>query len=258
MNVVILEDEQAATRRLEKLLLEINPDINILARLESVESALSWFQENPPPDLLLQDIHLADGSSFELFDYIQITTPVIFTTAYDEYALKAFKVNAIDYLLKPIKKTELEQALEKFRQTRPAVVPNYERIGAAVRKQNQETPATLQRLLVRLGASMKLIDISDAAYFYTRDKITFLVSRSQNRRFPLDMPLDKLETRLDPARFFRINRQFIVQIDAIGEMKPSSKSRLKIELHPPADTETVVSTERSGAFKRWLVGKEAE
>ena len=255
MKVVILEDEQAATRRLEKLLLEINPDIDILARLESVEAALSWFQDNPAPDLLLQDIHLADGSSFELFDYIQITTPVIFTTAYDEYALKAFKVNAIDYLLKPIKRVELEQALQKFRLTRPVAAPNYEQLGEEMRRQHQQ-PAFLQRLLVRLGTSMKLLELSDAAYFYTRDKITFLVSRSQNRRFPVDMPLDKLESRLDPARFFRINRQFIVQIDAIGEMKPYSKSRLKIELYPPADTETVVSTERSGAFKRWLVGKE--
>lgn len=258
MKVIIIEDENAAARRLEKLLADIGPDITVLQQLDSVETAVAWLQHNPAPDLIFQDIHLADGSSFEIFEHVKIQCPIVFTTAYDEYALQAFKVNAVDYLLKPLKASELKAAIEKYRRVfRPADAPDYAALLETMRKQSEQN--YLQRMLIRFGQSIKLVDMTDAAYFYTKDKITFLVTRSTAKRLPVDYPLDKLETMLDPRTFFRINRQFIVNVAAIREMHPYSKSRVKIDLDPPTnDMETVVSTERSADFKRWLVGELAE
>lgn len=257
MNILIIEDENAAARRLEKLVGEIAPEAQIMDRLDSVETAVLWLKNNPQPDLILLDIHLADGSSFEIFQHVTVTAPIIFTTAYDEYALQAFKENTVDYLLKPIKSNELEVAIGKYRrlyQQRP--VQNYTALADAIMHQGAG-PNYLRRMLIRFSNSFKLVDINDVAYFYTKDKITFLVSRSSGKRFPADYPLDKLEGMLEPAVFFRINRQFIINVHAIKEMHPYSKSRVKVDLDPPSDLETVVSTERSAEFKRWLVGENA-
>ena len=263
MQILIIEDESAAVRRLEKLLGDAAPEATVLARLDSVESAVLWLQNNPQPDLILLDIHLADGASFEIFQHVKVTAPVIFTTAYDEYALQAFKVNAVDYLLKPIKANELAAAIEKFRRvfsstieraSEPPSTPDYSALLDTLRRQ-ENTPNYLRRMLIRFGSSIKLVDMSDAAYFYTKDKITFVVTRSTAKRYPADHPLDRLEMLLDPAVFFRINRQVIINVQAIREMHPYSKSRVKIELDPPTDIETVVSAERSAEFKRWLVGE---
>jgi two-component system response regulator LytT len=253
MKILIVEDENAAARRLEKLVAEVAPEAIVLDRLDSVETTVLWLQNNPQPDLILLDIHLADGSSFEIFDYVQVACPVIFTTAYDEYALRAFKVNAVDYLLKPIKTNELEAALEKYRRLFHAAAPDYAPLLDMLRK--QEGTRYLRRMLIRFSNSIKLVDMSDAAYFYTKDKITFLVTRSTGKRFPVDYPLDKLENLLDPAVFFRINRQFIINVAAIREMHPYSKSRVKVVLEHATDQDTIVSTERSAEFKKWLVGE---
>lgn len=253
MNVLIIEDENAAARRLEKLLGELAPEAVVLDRLDSVEAAVLWLQNNPQPDLMLLDIHLADGSSFEIFDHVTVTCPVIFTTAYDEYALRAFKVNAVDYLLKPIKPNEMAAALEKLKRLSHTATPDYAPLLDMLRK--QEGSRYLRRMLIRFSNSIKLVDMSDAAYFYTKDKITFLVSRSTGKRFPVDYPLDKLESLLDPSVFFRINRQFIINVAAIKEMHPYSKSRVKVVLEPGTDQDTIVSTERSAEFKKWLVGE---
>lgn len=253
MKILIVEDEQAAARRLEKLLLEIAPETEILAHLESVEATIIWLQEHPPPDLIMLDIHLADGSSFEIFEHLKITCPVIFTTAFDEYALQAFKVNAVDYLLKPIKSVELAAALEKYKSLYKNTVSDFSMLLEHIRK--QEGSNYLRRMLIRLGNSIKLIDMSDVSYFYTKDKITFLIAQGSGKRFPVDYPLDKLETMLDPKDFFRINRQFILRINSIREMQSYSKSRIKVDTIPPADQEIIVSTERVAAFKRWLVGQ---
>ncbi len=252
MKALIVEDENAAARRLEKLLLEINPGIVVLQRLDSVETTVAWLQNNPAPDLMFLDIQLADGSSFDIFEHVNIGCPVIFTTAFDEYALQAFKVHTIDYLLKPIKSNELAAALEKYSKLYPVPTPDYNGLLDTLRKTG--TAKYLQRMLIKLGNSIKLVDMNDAAYFYTRDKITFLVTRSTGKRFAVDFPLDKLENMLDPEVFFRINRQFIVNIHGIKEMHPYSKSRVKVVLEPHIDQETIVSTERSSDFKRWLVG----
>ncbi|MFN0013265.1 MAG: LytR/AlgR family response regulator transcription factor [Saprospiraceae bacterium] len=253
MNILIVEDENAAARRLEKMLGEVVSDAVVLSRLDSVEAAVLWLQNNPHPDLMLLDIHLADGSSFEIFDHVQVACPVIFTTAFDEYALRAFKVNAVDYLLKPIKASELEAAVGKYKKTILSAAPDLTSLLDMLRK--QEGTRYLRRMLIRFSNSIKLVDMSDVAYFYTKDKITFLVARSSGKRYPADYPLDKLEAMLDPAVFFRINRQFIINVAAICEMHPYSKSRVKVELEPSTDQDTIVSTERSAHFKRWLIGE---
>ncbi len=254
MKILILEDENATARRLEKLLAEIDPTLQILDTLDSIESAVNWLNRHPAPDLILQDIHLADGNSFEIFKHTNAACPVIFTTAYDEFALQAFKVNAVDYLLKPIKKEELAAAIEKTRRLQGSA-QSPAQLAALLEVLRKNEPQHLQRMLIKFGHSIKLVDMADAAYFYTRDKITFLVTRSTGKRFPIDHPLDKLETLLDPLKFFRINRQFIINMAAIKEMHPYSKSRVKIDLEPASDMETIVSTERSAEFKRWLVGE---
>lgn len=249
MKIVIVEDEAAAGRRLQKLVEEISPETECLARLDSIEDTINWIDRHDPPDLFFFDIHLADGSCFEIFNHVQIERPVIFTTAYDQYAIQAFKVNALDYLLKPIKKAELETALEKFRRWDSRAKVDYEKLSRAL--QTEKTPA---RFLIRFGQNLRLVSSKDAAYFYTEDRITFVVTR-EGKRYPLDYTLDKLEEMLDDRIFFRINRQFIIHVDAIDEMHAYSKSRVKIDLKPPCDLDTVVSTERSPHFKRWLVGE---
>jgi DNA-binding LytR/AlgR family response regulator len=251
MNILIVEDESAAARRLEKMILELQPDACILQQLDSVESTVAWFQTNQEPDLLCLDIQLADGNSFDIFQHITVQCPVIFTTAFDEYALQAFKVNAIDYLLKPIKQVELQAALEKHsKQQQPT--ENLTKLINTL--QHLRGGNHLRRMLIRLGNSIKLIEVDDAAYFYTRDKITFVVLKSTGKRLPVDYPLDKLEHLIDPEKFFRINRQMIVQLSAIREMFPYSKSRIKVDLEPTAEQDSIVSTERAAAFKKWLVG----
>ena len=253
MNVLIIEDEEAAVRRLQKLLSEMETPVEIVGVLSSIESSVEWLDSNPAPDAILMDIHLADGSSFDIFDKAEVNAPVIFVTAYDEYALKAFKVNAIDYLLKPIKQNELQDALAKVgpRSTKSdttsdELIHKLEEAGF-IRK--------AKRLLVRMGQSIKLIDLDNVAYFYSKDKISFAVLPG-NKRYPLDQSLDQIEHMVDPLHFFRINRQFIVKMEAIDEMVAYSKSRVKLKMNPPTEEDAIVSKERSPEFKRWLVGDE--
>lgn len=249
MTVLIIEDEAAAARRLEKMVLDIEPDATIPGKPDSVESAVEWLSTHPAPDLILMDIHLADGSSFEIFEHLEVTSPVIFTTAYDEHALRAFKENTVDYLLKPVKSNELSAAFEKYRRIHGSPTPDYRRLTSLGGERNE----FLRRTLIRMGNSFKLVEINESVYFYTRDKITFLVSGDTGKRYPTDYTLDKLEEVLNPALFFRINRQFIVGIKSIREMQMHSKGRVRIDLEPETDQETIVSVERSAAFKKWLV-----
>lgn len=250
MNVLIIEDELAATRRLSKLLNELEPECRIIAELDSIETSVAWLLQNNHPDLFFMDIHLADGSSFEIFKQVKITKPIIFTTAYDQYAINAFKVSAIDYLLKPIKKVDLEMALAKFSKMQASTSNiDYRVITDAILQQLGHS----KRFLVKVGNQMKIIEAKDAAYFYTQNKITYLVDQ-KGKKYPLDHPLDKLEEIIDPMSFFRVNRQFIVSVQAIKEMVSYSKSRVKIDLEPTCDLEVIVSTERSPLFKKWLTG----
>ena len=250
MNVLLLEDEEPASKRLQKLLLETDPGITIVGTIVSVSSAIKWFQENPCPDLLLSDIQLADGISFEVFKVVEIKCPIIFTTAYDQYAIEAFKVNSIDYLLKPIKKEELEKALAKFNKMQTAAVPDLSKLLETIALQQQGQDYK-KRFVVRYGEHIKTIQVEDIAFFYTEDKVNFLTTK-EGRRFTVDFNLDSLESMLDPKVFFRINRQYIIAIYAIKEMFAYTKSRVLIKLQPEARHETIVSTERSADFKLWL------
>lgn len=250
MKVLIIEDEILAAERLQDLLLSIDPAIEVVEMLDSIETTIQWLSAHPMPDLLFFDIHLADGSSFKIFQHVKITKPVIFTTAYDEYAIEAFQVNAIDYLLKPVKLQALQKAVEKYREWNKPNELDFQRLQAMMGDKLPE-----KRFLIRFGQTMKVVDIQDVTYFYTSDKITFLVGKN-GKRYPIDYSLEQLAAIADPRKFFRINRQFIVNIDAIAEMQSYSKSRVRLVLQPPCDLDTVVSAERSPVFKKWLVGEE--
>lgn len=252
MKILIIEDEQAAVRRLQKLIGEIDKQAEILGALCSIELAVEWLTGHPPPDVIFMDIHLADGSSFDIFNRVDIQAPVIFVTAYDEYALKAFKVNAIDYLLKPIKQHDLENALKKV-VSAPGLKEEGEGLFQKLSDAGLIKPS--KRILVRMGQALKLIELNQVAYFYSRDKISFAVL-PENKRYPLDQSLDQLEHMVDATQFFRINRQFIINLKSIDEMIAYSKSRVKLKLVPHSEEDAIVSKERSPEFKRWLVGGE--
>lgn len=249
MNILLIEDEEPAAKRLQKMILEIEPAAVVSENIVSITSAVKWFNQNTAPDLIISDIQLADGLSFEIFKAVDIQSPVIFTTAYDQYAIEAFKVNSIDYLLKPVKKDELAYAIDKYKKLNKITTPlNIEQLLKSI---HQPASEYKKRFVVKYGEHIKTINIEEVAYFYTEDKINFLTTK-ENRRFTVDFNLDALEGMLNPASFFRINRQYIISIQSIAEMFTYSKSRVLIKLHPPAKHETVVSTERSGAFKQWL------
>ncbi len=252
MKILIIEDEQAAVRRLQKLLSEIDSNYEVIDSLSSIETSVEWFQTHPAPDLVLMDIHLADGSSFDIFERVDISAPVIFVTAYDEYALKAFKVNAIDYLMKPIKQNELESAILKVSKKHKKADEGSDLI---LRLQEAGFIHRSKRLLVRMGQNIKLIDLDNVAYFYSKDKISFAILPG-NKRYPLDQSLDQIEQMVDPTHYFRINRQFIVKMESIEEMVTYSKSRVKLKLIPPSEEDAIVSKERSPEFKKWLTGSE--
>jgi DNA-binding LytR/AlgR family response regulator len=252
MNLLIIEDEPASAQRLKKLAEELEPGIVLLDILDSISSTIVWLNTHSKPDLILSDIHLADGLSFEIFKQVPISCPVIFTTAYDQYAIQAFKVNGIDYLLKPIKKTELADAFSKFKKMQPGT-PQIDLTQLAVLLGKQDKDY-LKRLVIRLGQQIKVVEIKDVAYFYIDEKIVFGVTFNKDR-YPMDLSLDQLEKQLDPERFFRINRAFIVSLESIETMITYSKARIKIKLKPPCEVESITSTERSAEFRDWLRGK---
>jgi two-component system LytT family response regulator len=240
------------------LLQQSNTGHEILTTLDSIAASVEWLEAHPAPDLLLMDIHLADGSSFEIFKHTKIRCPVIFTTAYDQYALDAFRVHAIDYLLKPIKLEDLNNAISRIAST--STGSTADEVATQTREllkrlgRSGMMPDT-QRTLVKIGQTMKIVDLNESAYFYSQDKMTFSVS-PDGKRYPVDFSLEQLVERLDPARFFRINRQLIVGINAIEEMYTYSKSRVKIKLKPTlTEGDAIVSTERSPHFKKWLTGE---
>ena len=238
INIAIIEDEKIAADYLEKLILSFPAEITVMAKLDDVSSAVDFLSKNKP-DLLFCDIHLGDDISFSIFNQIEVTAPVIFTTAFDQYAIKAFKVNSIDYLLKPINKDELFAAINKFQQSSGNPNKNIDLLlNHFTQTQNYQ-----QRFLVSSG--------TDVAYFFFFFKLNFLVEKT-GKQYIVDSSLDKLEPMLNPTQFFRINRQFIISFDSIKSMINYSKSRIKIELNPPIERETIVSVERSPDFKNWL------
>ncbi len=246
IKVLIIEDEAPAAKRLVKMIQQLMPAAEIHCCISSVKEGIEWFMQNAEPGLIFSDIQLADGTSFEIFAAAKPKCPVIFTTAYDQYALHAFKLNSIDYLLKPIKQNELQIAIEKFKERKSPVLPDINKL-----LQSYAAPLYKHRFVIKYGEHIKTIPIEETMYFYTEDKVNFLTT-AEGRRYVIDFNLDSLETMLDPKVFFRINRQFIISIHAITEMLAHSKSRVYIKLKPPCKIETIVSTERSAAFKTWL------
>lgn len=252
MRVLIIEDEKLAAEKLTGLLQKVSEDIELLAVLESVDDSIAWLESHDEPDLILSDIHLSDGLCFSIFTKYPPKCPIIFTTAYDKYAIQAFNVNSIDYLLKPIEESRLVQAFEKYEQLNNS---NQEDLAALYTKfqhiltaQNRKYKA---RFLCKLGNKIKSIPTEKIAYFYSKDKITFLVSLD-NQRFPVNNTLDEIDQMLNPDTFFRVNRKFISHFDAISEIHPYFKGRLKLKLNPHIDEDIVVSTEKSPIFKAWL------
>ena len=251
LKILIIEDEDLAARRLIRLIKELEDEVEVLEVLDSVKSSVAWLQENSHKvDLIFQDIHLADGNSFSIFEEVQIDVPIIFSTAYDQYAIQAFKVNSIDYLLKPVEKEELAQSLAKFRQAQ-LHVPMSQMIQMAEALRESRTDSYQQRFLVTAGEKIKSIPIEDIAYFFGQQKYVFLITKD-NRRHIVDYTLGKLEDLLDPKDFFRINRQFIIHFPAIEVMHAYSKSRIKVGLNPEPEMEAIVSIDKSRKFKEWL------
>lgn len=249
MKILILEDEPLAARRIESLVKSLEPAAEILAKLESVRSAVKWLNEHPQPDLILMDIQLADGLSFEIFQQADVSAPIIFTTAYDEYAIRAFKVNSVDYLLKPVEKDELEAALEKWKAQKGSA--SQDQIGKALDALLSQKADWKTRFLLKAGARFDIVETNDVAYLYAEDKVVFLVTKDQ-KKYYVDETLDELEQKLNPKSFFRINRKYLTQLPAIERIEPHFNGRLKIKLRHRDDDDVYVSREKAEVFKKWL------
>lgn len=246
MNVIIIEDEKPAARLLARKLEKLNISTSVM--LHSVEDSLKWFSQNDQPDLIFLDIQLSDGLSFEIFEHFQIKSAIIFTTAYDEYALRAFKLNSIDYLLKPIDQVELEQAVNKFRERTKGNSFDFN----WVKNMFQSNEKTFkERFSIKIGQQLKIVITSEIECFYSESKGTY-IHTNENRNYLLDATLEQLETELDPKQFFRVSRKFIVNLNAIKEIQIYSNSRLKIILKSYKEDEIIVSRERVSDFKNWI------
>lgn len=249
MKVLIVEDELIAAEKLEKMLLEVNPDMKVMAKTGSIKETVNWLMMNTV-NLIFLDIQLSDGLSFSIFEQVSINTPVIFTTAYDQYSIKAFQLNSVAYLLKPIRKKDLIDSLNKYQNLKSAFSIDFESLSSLIKGQEVSYK---KRFLIQIGNKIKKIDVAEIAYFYVMDKAVFCKT-TNNNDYPVDFTLDKLEQLIDPATFFRINRKFFVSMDSINNMIAYSRSRVKLELKPEPSNknETIVSVERSANFKKWL------
>lgn len=247
MNIVILEDEAPASRRLTKLIHTYDPNIRILAVLERVADSITWFRQNPAPDIIFSDIQLADQLSFELFHQVKIDTPIIFITAYDEYALRAFKHYSLDYLLKPILLDRLKQSLDKYYQFRQTFSqPDF---GELLRKINHK--AYKQRFLVQKGDKLHAIPTENVAYFYAEHATVTLVTHDNSQHF-INYSLDDLEQQLNPNYFFRANRQFLISFEAIEQLNYHFNRKLLMALQPATKKAVIISREKAGKLKDWL------
>ncbi len=255
LKVLIIEDEPFAQQELKRLLANIPREIEILECIDSVEESIEWFQEKEQPDLVFMDIQLSDGLSFEIFKSVKINAPVIFTTAFDEYAIRAFKVNSIDYLLKPIEPLQLEAALTKFDEIRKQYSGNDSNISLNQLEQilqyAKPKAAYKSRFIAKVGDQIKYINTVDIAYFFADDNIVFLVTES-NGKFIIDYSLNQLIDFLDPKLFFRLNRTYYVGIKSIFKVHKFFNSRLKVELKPTVEETILVSRVKVQDFLNWM------
>lgn len=248
MNILIIEDEKPAANRLIKLLEGHFPEADFVGNLDTVIRAIKWFEENPAPNLIFCDIQLADGISFEIFERVRVSSPVIFTTAYDQYAIRAFQVNAIDYLLKPIDPEALAQAVAKYKshQIKPSL--DIELLKGLLQP---EKKAFKNRFLVRFGEKIQSVPIEEIAFFFSEERVTFLQTDA-GKKFVLDSTLEQLESHVDPVLFFRVNRKYLCRANAVEELLTYSNSRLKVKLKNCPDSDILISREKVGEFKTWL------
>jgi len=247
MNVIILEDEARAANHLARLIAKIAPEMKIIARLESVRDAVTFLESDGNIDLIFSDIQLADGLSFELFKQVRVKCPIIFTTAYDHYAIEAFKTNGIDYLLKPIEEERLHKAIEKVKQFTPTIA--LEKILALANASLNKTYKS--RFMVKVGDKIKSIPIEEILAFYSLEKATF-IHTTGNRNYCIDYALEQLEEMLDPDICFKINRKYIVSIQACTNILAWSNSRLRLKIEGIDDQDIVVAREKVQDFKKWL------
>lgn len=250
MRVLLIEDEPEAASHLRRLLNDIKPRLTIDGPIDSVKGAITWFQSKPQPDLVFMDIQLADGSSFEIFNKVQVNAPVIFTTAFNEYALRAFKVNSIDYILKPLDKDEVAAAFRKYEALTGSAGQSklLENIGQAMQMMTKKYK---ERFVIKVGEHLRSVEVGEIQFFYSLEKTTF-AQTADTRKHVLDFTLDELEDLLDPAKFFRINRKYIISMPAIRDMISYTNSRLKLVVKNCDDDDVIVARERVQLFKEWL------
>ncbi len=249
LNILIIEDELPAVKRLTKLLAEIDLEHKIIGQLDEVSSAVEWLKSHPAPDLIFMDIQLADGYSFQIFEQVDIKSPVIFVTAFDNYAIEAFKVNGLDYLLKPIKKELLEKSFERFEAT---VGPKNIDLLALSQLLNPNKNQFKERFLIKSGDELSFVKTEEIAYFISEDSYSFIITKSGNRYIYTAESISQIEQRLNPAAFFKINRSEIVSLDSITKISSYFNNRLKLTLNPVRDHEFIVSRPKVKAFKIWL------
>jgi len=255
MKILIIEDEYPAADRLQQLLEELSEPTHVVAVLDSVESSVKWLQSQPAPDLILSDIQLSDGLSFEIFEQVLTHSPIVFTTSYDEYAIQAFRVKSIDYLLKPIKLQELKRAIDKYQQFRQDFTKNeqLQKMEQLLDSLHHSGKQHKKRFLVQKGEQLLPINDDEIAYFNTENELVFLHTH-EGKKYVVDYTLEQLEQMLDPARFFRINRQYVLHMNAIEQIHAYFSNRFKLMVQPRAQEDVVVSKGKAKAFRLWLEG----
>jgi len=245
-----VEDESLLVKHLAKLLADVEPAAQVAGSTNSIASTVAWLSTHDKPDLILMDIELADGQSFEIFEKIEVKSPVIFTTAYDEYALRAFKVSSIDYLLKPVKESDLKNAFDKLKHLRASgEQPGIQNVLDEMRR--MKTSTYRERILVKAGQKMISILMDDVGMFFTNKSLNYLLTRSK-QKYIVDQTLDEIEGSLDPKKFFRANRQHILAHNAITVVHPWFNGKLKVEINLPTEEPVVISRDKASLFKEWL------
>lgn len=247
MRIIIIEDEKPAAEKLQKALQKCDASMQILTVLSSVRSAVDWFTQHQSPELVFMDIELTDGLSFKIFEQVAVNCPIIFTTAYDEYWQEAFEHNSIDYLLKPIRQDKLETALKKYEKLKQHFAFNYQQLVNFPQQSGEHK----KRFLVKRGTDYISIKTEEIAYFYAAQKLVCLVD-SKAQKFILDQSLADLEKQLDPAQFYRVNRKYLVNLNAIKRIRSYPKSKLQLEIQPAPAEEIIISQENTNAFKAWM------
>ncbi len=250
MKILVIEDEIPASRRIIRLIGDLLPGAEIVQTIDSIEEAVDYLSGAESPDLIFMDIQLADGISFEIFNRVEVKSPVIFTTAYDHYAVRAFKVNSIDYLLKPVEEHELKRALDRYRTIHSQALTRFS-VEELMRTLQAERERYKKRFLVKTAGRLTFILIEDIAYFFSDDGNTFLVTKDGNR-FLVEVVLDELEQQINPEMFFRINRKMLVSLTCIQRIEPYFNNRYLLVIDPTFDEEVIVSRQRGTEFKKWL------